>query len=365
MQRIFTWLWHIQNADEDKQRRGRIIVVLALLMILVTVLSLPLVSVVTPQSALPVLVNVMGVIIYTIVIALTKVGLVDWSGSVFVLAITSLVLASSLGGPEDRTTTYTSPFFLIFPLLIAGMVLRPFWVWLVLLFNVSGLFTIWWAAGVPLFSGEFERALQIAALFLQVSTAVFTFVGGQITDTILREARQLREEARQSAAQLATLNATLEVQVSERTAALEQAIHELEQRAAEQARLLAENEQQRQVIRELSVPVLPVRETALVMPLVGALDTARLVDMQQQVLEQIARTNARDLFIDVTGVPVIDTQVARGLIQVVEAARLMGTRVTLVGIRPEVAQTLVTLGIDLHTIRTFSTLQAALGGDRR
>ncbi|MGQ9873901.1 MAG: STAS domain-containing protein [Chloroflexus sp.] len=362
MQRIFTWLWHIQNADENKQRRGRIIVVLALLMILVTVLSLPLVSVVTPQSALPiVLVNVMGVIIYTIVIALTKVGLVDWSGSVFILAITSLVLASSLGGPEDRTTTYTSPFFLIFPLLIAGMVLRPFWVWLVLLFNVSGLFTIWWAAGVPLFSGEFERALQIAALFLQVSTAVFTFIGGQITDTILREARQLREEARQSAAQLATLNATLEVQVSERTAALEQAIHELEQRAAEQARLLAENEQQRQVIRELSVPVLPVRETALVMPLVGALDTARLADMQQQALEQIARTNARDLFIDVTGVPVIDTQVARGLIQVVEAARLMGTRVTLVGIRPEVAQTLVALGIDLRTIRTFGTLQAALG----
>jgi len=67
----------------------------------------------------------------------------------------------------------------------------------------------------------------------------------------------------------------------------------------------------------------------------------------------------------VTGVPVIDTQVAKGVIQLVEAARLMGAHVTLVDIRPEVAQTLVTLGIDLRGIRTFSTLQAALNSEKR
>lgn len=182
-----------------------------------------------------------------------------------------------------------------------------------------------------------------------------------MTESALQEARRLREEARQSATQLAELNMSLETQIAQRTAALQTALHDLEQRAAEQARLLAEIEQQRQVIRELSVPVLPVRDTTLVMPLVGALDTDRLADMQQQALGQIERTGARELLIDITGVPVIDTQVAKGLLHVVEAARLMGTKVMLVGIRPEVAQTIVTLGIDLRVIRTFSTLQDALG----
>jgi len=138
-----------------------------------------------------------------------------------------------------------------------------------------------------------EGTLQIAALFLQVGSALFTFVGGSVTNAALREARRLREEARQSANQLAALNATLEAQVAQRTAALQQALRDLEQRAAEQARLLAENEQQRQVIRELSVPVLPVRTTTLVMPLIGALDTARSADMQRQALTQLEHTGAR------------------------------------------------------------------------
>jgi rsbT co-antagonist protein RsbR len=87
--------------------------------------------------------------------------------------------------------------------------------------------------------------------------------------------------------------------------------------------------------------------------------------MQRQALTHIERTGAREFLIDVTGVPVIDTQVAKGVIQLVEAARLMGAHVTLVGIRPEVAQTLITLGIDLRGIRTFSTLQAALNSEKR
>ncbi|ABY36726.1 MAG TPA: STAS domain-containing protein [Chloroflexus aurantiacus] len=366
MRGLVPWLLHIPNVDEDEQRRGQVIIVLALLINIITILSTPLVFIVTPQSALPLLfINIAGFVIYTAVIVLSRIGQVYWSGALFVITITSLILTIPFGIQTDRITSYTSPFFLIFTLLVAGMVLRPIWVWAVLIFNVSGLLVSWWLAGIPLFSGELEQTLQTAAIFLQIGTALFTFVGGQITATALHEARQRREEARQIAGQLATLNATLEAQVAQRTAALQQALYELEQRAAEQARLLAENEQQRQAIRELSVPVLPIRETTLVMPLVGALDTARLADMQQQALEQIARANARDLFIDVTGVPVIDTQVAKGLIQVVEAARLMGTRVTLVGIRPEVAQTLVTLGIDLHSIRTFSTLQAALRSERQ
>jgi rsbT co-antagonist protein RsbR len=66
------------------------------------------------------------------------------------------------------------------------------------------------------------------------------------------------------------------------------------------------------------------------------------------------------LIIDITGVPVVDTQVAQGLLQVVDAARLLGAEVVLVGIRPEVAQALVGLGVDMHAVRTFSDLQSVL-----
>jgi len=123
---------------------------------------------------------------------------------------------------------------------------------------------------------------------------------------------------------------------------------------------LAIIQQQRDAIRELSVPVLLINRDTLVMPLVGALDTTRLVQVQEQALGRLAATRTRCLLLDVTGVPVIDTQVAQGLIRVVQAARLLGTQVILVGIRPEVAQSIVGLGVQLTGIRTFSDLQSAL-----
>lgn len=152
----------------------------------------------------------------------------------------------------------------------------------------------------------------------------------------------------------------LEQQVAERTAALQVALTDVETRAAEQARLLAENEQQREAIREMSVPVLPVNRDTLVMPLVGALDSARLVQIQEQALSRLEATRARCLLLDITGVPVVDSQVAQGLVRVVQAAQLLGAEVALIGIRPEVAQTIVGLGLDLSSITTYSDLQGAL-----
>jgi rsbT co-antagonist protein RsbR len=125
-------------------------------------------------------------------------------------------------------------------------------------------------------------------------------------------------------------------------------------RIAEQ---LAVIDQQQAVIREMSVPVLPLLASTLVMPLVGALDSNRLALMQEQALHALQRSSAHQLILDITGVPVVDTQVALGLTQLVQAAQLLGTRVSIVGIRPEVAQALVGLGISLSNIKTYSTLQ--------
>jgi anti-anti-sigma regulatory factor/HAMP domain-containing protein len=117
---------------------------------------------------------------------------------------------------------------------------------------------------------------------------------------------------------------------------------------------------QRAVIREMSVPILPLTETTLVMPLVGALDTDRLHLVQEQALRAIEQKSARFLILDITGVPIVDTQVAQGLMQVVLAGRLLGAEVLLVGIRPEVAQAVVGLGIQLGTIISRSTLQSGV-----
>ncbi|MGC8801225.1 MAG: anti-anti-sigma factor [Chloroflexus aggregans] len=358
MRSMIAWLTNICGTDEDDLRRGRTTVIVAFVMICLAVLAIPL-TFSGSNLLISLVIIIISITAYLITIAITRRGYIG-IGSLVLIAFITLPILTPIVIQSSPTSPLTSPFYLVLSILVAGLTVRPVFIWLVLVANIVGLFVAWTIANTPIFIDQLQTSLILAALFLQVGTAWFTFIGGQITDNALKEARRLSNEARQNAARLAELNTTLELQVEQRTKALQIALRDLEQRTAEQARLLAENEQQRQVIRELSVPVLPVNNTTLVMPLIGALDTARIVNMQQQALNQIEHTNARELIIDVTGVPVIDSQVAKGLLQLVEAARLMGTQVILVGIRPEVAQTLVTLGIDLHHIRTYSTLQAAL-----
>jgi rsbT co-antagonist protein RsbR len=153
---------------------------------------------------------------------------------------------------------------------------------------------------------------------------------------------------------------TLEHRVAERTADLQTALARVEAQAQEQARLLEEIAQQRQVIRELSVPVLPVTDQALVMPLVGAIDTERLADIQDRALHTLQRSQAHYLLVDITGVPVVDSQVAQGLLAINAMCRLLGAEMVLIGIRPEVAQTIVGLGMNLSSLRTAADLQTIL-----
>jgi rsbT co-antagonist protein RsbR len=165
--------------------------------------------------------------------------------------------------------------------------------------------------------------------------------------------------------ELNALRQSLEATVAARTAALQAALDEVQSHAAEQARLLHENAEQRATIRELSVPVIPIAATTLIMPLVGALDTERLQFLQEQALHAIEQSSARTLILDITGVPIVDSQVAQGILSVVQATRLLGAETVLVGIRPEVAQAMVGLGLSLPGLRTSSTLQAILAPSAR
>jgi rsbT co-antagonist protein RsbR len=113
-------------------------------------------------------------------------------------------------------------------------------------------------------------------------------------------------------------------------------------------------------IRELSAPLLPVHDGILVMPLIGHIDSARSAQIMEELLTGVQQYQADFVIIDITGVPIVDTAVANHLIQTTHAVSLLGARCILVGISPEVAQTLVQLGVDLQRLTTSSNLQAGI-----
>ncbi|QGH33121.1 STAS domain-containing protein [Gracilibacillus salitolerans] len=114
---------------------------------------------------------------------------------------------------------------------------------------------------------------------------------------------------------------------------------------------------QRMALQELSAPLIPVMDNITVMPLIGTIDTERAKLIMENLLEGVMKHNSEVVLIDITGVPVVDTMVAHHIIQAAEAVRLIGATCILVGIRPEIAQTIVNLGIDLSKFPTKSSLR--------
>src|SRR5689334_3146404 len=118
--------------------------------------------------------------------------------------------------------------------------------------------------------------------------------------------------------------------------------------------------EQQEAIRELSTPVLQVRERLLILPIIGVLDSPRARQLTEQLLGAIQTNRAKVVVIDITGVASIDETVANHLVQTVEASRLMGASAILTGLSSEIAQTLVDLGVDLGSMRTVGDLQGGL-----
>lgn len=113
-------------------------------------------------------------------------------------------------------------------------------------------------------------------------------------------------------------------------------------------------------IQALATPIIPVYSGILVLPLVGEVDTNRATRIMETLLEEIVRDQAEVVLIDITGVPMVDTTVANYLLQIGKAVELLGAQVVLVGISPEIAQTMVQLDINMSTIVTRSNLQAGI-----
>jgi rsbT co-antagonist protein RsbR len=134
-------------------------------------------------------------------------------------------------------------------------------------------------------------------------------------------------------------------------------LHTFEIYATAREQIIAD---QADAMLELSTPVMKLWEGVIAVPLVGTLDSARTQLVMEKLLETLVATGAEHAVLDITGVPTVDTEVAQHLLKTVSAARLLGTECIVSGIRPQVAQTIVSLGIEFGDIATKATLADAL-----
>jgi rsbT co-antagonist protein RsbR len=143
-------------------------------------------------------------------------------------------------------------------------------------------------------------------------------------------------ERREAEDQVRRLNAELELRVADKTKELQE------------------------LIRELSTPLIPVADQVIAMPLIGILDSARTAAALETLLHGVTAHRARTVVLDITGVSVVDSQVANALIRTAQAVKLLGAEVVLTGIRPQIAQTLVALGVNMDGVVTLRSLQEGI-----
>ncbi len=134
----------------------------------------------------------------------------------------------------------------------------------------------------------------------------------------------------------------------------------LAERTAELERSLAELQQRDELLRRLTLPIIPLSETVLLAPLIGAFDAARCQTLVHLILPEIAARNARTVLVDLTGLTVFDQDLAHALRHLSDGARLMGAQVALCGIRPDMAEVMIHTGSTWNGMRSFATLQAGV-----
>jgi len=258
------------------------------------------------------------------------------------------------------------PFFFIWPILISGILLEPAYMLIVavvvslLMAGFSyGEFTQ--ALPIPLVPREANTLGKFASFTIEVivvywAAALFNWM---VSRSLHQTANRLQSQVEEAAArerELEVASAELERALAarqEKAAEAQRALEDVRRSQEEQSRLL-------EMIRHMATPVVPVSQGVLVMPLVGVIDAARAQNIVEALLAAVEKERARVVILDITGVPVVDTAVAQALLQSARAARMVGARAVLVGISPQVAETIVSLGVDLADVVTKSDLQGGV-----
>ena len=195
-----------------------------------------------------------------------------------------------------------------------------------------------------------QAAISIENALLLSSTRAANEEVQRVNGRLEAEVAQRTEELRRSNRELGATNERLQSELAQRELAERE-------RAALERQVL---ETQRAMLAELSTPLIPINDRIMVMPLIGTMDAARAARVLEVALEGAQRHQASVVILDITGMKHIDTHVAGTLVGAASALRLLGTEAVLTGIRPEVAQALVRLEIDMSTLITMGTLQSGI-----
>lgn len=360
-QKVRRWLDDLRLSDPlERQQAGLLQVMLLIILGSCVVGMLISVSNATEQSSLTV-----GMLSYAILIVCTLGGLrllrrgrfrpsVALAISGIIVAVGSALIAVGFPSSVGIYLAFT------LPITMAGLLLRR----RDLLLTISVIIGVVVAAALlksiaPSLTGFSPSAPTSATSIIPTFIMIVTVLGLFLDrfGTSLRDALSTTQAREQ---ELNILRASLEATVAERTTSLQLALAEGAQREKHLALTLEDLRASQAAFRDLSAPVIPVLPGVLIAPLIGALDSARATELTSNVLSMVEREHANHVIFDITGVPLVDTHVAQVLLQTTTAVRLLGAQAFLVGIRPEVAQTMVALNLDMSALRSFSTLRDAI-----
>jgi rsbT co-antagonist protein RsbR len=355
--RLRLWLGSVSLSDPIEQKQAGLVQIMLIGLGLSALLSMPLSFLSESGSQWMILTALSKVISFSCMLSALlvlrrgsfKLAVLIASFGLLV-SISIVLLQSGLGASVVLA--------LLIPITVAGL-LAGRWALLI----ISGLSCVivvgvglYGALGPQQLTTTPAQPLLPTTLEIIVDLLVLIFVldrfGASLQDVLMNSLK--REQ------QLEYLSASLETKVAERTASLQEAVQTVEQREARLSRTLEDLRASQETVRELSAPVLPVLEGVLVTPLVGTMDHARVQMVMENVLKAVDHQQIEYVIFDATGMPALDMQAAQGILQAAAAVRLLGAQTVLVGVRPDVAQTLVALHVDLGALQTFSDLHAAV-----
>lgn len=361
LSKLKAWLVHLPYHNPAEQRQALLVQSLLLALLLIAFFG-AFVALLAPIALADALL-VIALVWLTIPVGLAGIWLLHQGrfARAALLTCVGLILTLSLllitTGVRDGGALL---FGFALPILIAGLLADRFTMMLSILLSSAGIVLAFLLermhmplVGIAAPQGENMGGVLGGFLVIALILGFFVLRFGQVLRASLAETQS-------RAAELEQIQLQLEQRVAERTSELQLALAEVQTQATTQARLLEENLAQRSTIQQLSVPVLPVDRNTLVVPLVGMLEAERIQILQQRVLQSIEQSQARRILLDVSAVPLLDQQVAQGLLALVQQVYLLGAHASLVGVRPEVAEAMVALNIDLTNLRTYADLEAAL-----
>jgi anti-anti-sigma factor len=359
--RFRTWFDTLPVTDAMQHRQSVSLQIIQFAVILAAIPSIGLVLV-NMQPGLLMLINIL-----TLVVVLVSSAVGVWllrHGAFQASVICSigglqvgLAIIQVLSGVLHNGGTVLS---MTIPIVLIGLLLGRRVLLLFALFSITIVTIVAYLEAVP--GTLVGRSEHQAGSPLLLSITFFICIGLIVLaiDRFSSAMSQMLHESANRQHELELLQASLEHTVAERTASLAMALHNVQQRETFLAQTLTDLQASQTLVRELSAPVIPVLAGVLVVPLVGSIDETRATGLAQHVLAQVEQQHAHTAIIDVTGVPLIDTHVAQTLLRTAAAIRLLGAQTFLVGVRPEVAQTIVSLGANLSAIPTFASLQEAV-----